>query len=324
MPNDRSVTDFVYIGGPRCGSTWLSAVLSDHPDIFVPPGKELHFFNDWMPYDFEYRYRYGSEYYLSFFEQARSEQICGEISPFYYGDPKSAWRIHNFNPDMKIIVCLRDPADMLYSLYLLLRQREMRAASFEKELAVHPQLLNLCYFRPLLQPWFDLFPTEQIQVLMHGDIKRDPEGVSRQVFEFLGVDPDFEPPSLSTYFNLATDSRPTPLRQSRGYLLKALNSPFLLRLKKALVKGGLKDIRYYGSTDQDTQSRYSGLDPATRSWMADLLHHDLKRLQERLGRDLSAWKTVREGQLRTRSKRPACDSRFGAGTVADMISRAPA
>jgi hypothetical protein len=40
----RSLPDFLVISPPKTGSTWLSHNLRCHPEIFVPPRKELRYF----------------------------------------------------------------------------------------------------------------------------------------------------------------------------------------------------------------------------------------------------------------------------------------
>jgi hypothetical protein len=40
-----SYPSFIGIGAPRCGTTWLHEVLSDHHNIWLPPLKELHYFD---------------------------------------------------------------------------------------------------------------------------------------------------------------------------------------------------------------------------------------------------------------------------------------
>ncbi len=291
MTDAGTTLDFVYVGGPRCGSTWLSAILSDHPNVFVPPSKEIHFFNDRMPYSFEYRYPKGIDYYLNFFTHAGAEQICGDISPFYFLDPNAAWRIHRHFPNVKIIVSLRDPVDMIYSLYLLLRQRERRADTFEAELDAHPQLIDLGRYDRLLQPYFDFFPSERILVLLHDDIKEDALGTARRAFAFIGVDETFHPPSLERKFNLAGDKPPKRLKQARGHLIRALNFPLLRPLKQAMLLSGMKDIRYYGMQEKPADTAYEGPAQATRISLASMLKPDLDRLAVRLDRDLSLWPT---------------------------------
>lgn len=41
-----SKPDFICIGAQKAGTTWLHDVLSQHPDIWLPPIKELHFFDE--------------------------------------------------------------------------------------------------------------------------------------------------------------------------------------------------------------------------------------------------------------------------------------
>jgi hypothetical protein len=37
--------DFLVIGAQRAGTTWLHRVLSQHPRLWLPPVKELHYFD---------------------------------------------------------------------------------------------------------------------------------------------------------------------------------------------------------------------------------------------------------------------------------------
>ena len=37
--------DFLILGSPRCGTTWLAKALGSHPEVFMPSRKELHFFD---------------------------------------------------------------------------------------------------------------------------------------------------------------------------------------------------------------------------------------------------------------------------------------
>jgi len=41
----RSLPDFLGIGAHRAGTSWLYANLKEHPDIWLPPRKELHYFD---------------------------------------------------------------------------------------------------------------------------------------------------------------------------------------------------------------------------------------------------------------------------------------
>jgi len=43
---ERGRPDFLCLGGPRTGSTWLYSNLGQHPGIYLPPVKELRYFNE--------------------------------------------------------------------------------------------------------------------------------------------------------------------------------------------------------------------------------------------------------------------------------------
>jgi len=307
VPASKRFPDFIYIGGPRCGSTWLAAVLSDHPNVYIPPSKEIHFFNDRMPYRYEYRYHRGLDYYSTFFDGAKDDQICGDMSPLYFMDPAAGWRMRRALPDVRILSFLRDPVDMLYSLYLLLRQREKRADTFEGELERNPQLIDICRYDRMLQTYYDVFPAQQIKVMLHDDVGSAPAQVARDVYRFIGVDEDFVPPSLEKKFNLATDKAPKATRRSRRYAIAVLNHPLMLPVKQILLRGGFKDVRHLGQQDRDDAPRYKGVQPETRAWMADMLRPDLERLEARLERDLSMWPTRQAGK-RTRKQRAPLES----------------
>ena len=45
MKNERFLPDFLGIGAQKAGTTWLWQRLSEHPGIWMPPVKELHYFD---------------------------------------------------------------------------------------------------------------------------------------------------------------------------------------------------------------------------------------------------------------------------------------
>src|SRR5205814_8495954 len=45
FPTRRPGPDFLCIGAHKAGSTWLYQQLDSHPDFWMPPVKELHYFD---------------------------------------------------------------------------------------------------------------------------------------------------------------------------------------------------------------------------------------------------------------------------------------
>ena len=69
--------NFLLIGAQKAGTTWISAMLREHPQIFLPQRKELHFFNR------RDNYERGLEWYRAQFGQHQGEPAIGECTPNY-------------------------------------------------------------------------------------------------------------------------------------------------------------------------------------------------------------------------------------------------
>jgi hypothetical protein len=104
----------IVAGGPRCGSTFLHYHLRNHPNFFMPYYKEIDFFC--------YHYHIGIENYLRNFKPMAKDMVGFDISPGYVVDQenndKVIQRIKGFNPNVKVILGVRNPVDFAVSNYL--------------------------------------------------------------------------------------------------------------------------------------------------------------------------------------------------------------
>ena len=85
----------------------------------------------------------------------------------------------------------------------------------------------------LLRRYYDAFPRDQIHVYLFDDLKRDPLGVSRDLYRFLGIDPGFAP-DLETPHNVGG------IPGNMG-LERFLTSHGLRKLAEPFVPRGLAD-----------------------------------------------------------------------------------
>ncbi|MBA4318316.1 MAG: heparan sulfate glucosamine 3-O-sulfotransferase, partial [Flavobacterium sp.] len=131
--------NFLIIGAARCATTWISENLSQHPDIFIPPLKELHFFDT--------HYEKGIAYYESYFDN-RSEKAVGEATPAYLYFPNISSLIQQHLPNVKLIASIRNPVDRAFSHYLYLKAKakigdiDSDMISFEDKLKVTNRLIE--------------------------------------------------------------------------------------------------------------------------------------------------------------------------------------
>jgi len=292
MIEKKEFLDFVYIGAPRSGSTWLSAVLEEHPELWIPSHKEIHFFNSRLVYPFEYKYVRGLEHYRKYFETAPVKTKIGELSPFYYFDPNAGYRIYKAFPNVRIIAILRNPVDVIYSLYLLLRQRERREKTFDEEIIRNPELLELGFYHRLLTPYFDWFPRERIFIKVFDDFFVNEEASCAELFDFLGVDKHFKPQVLGARINASTEALPAKIAPIRGYLIKMLNMKPFIPVKELLHRVRVNRIQGHISraTDKHTETqKRSNLSDPTRKRLMEQFIPDMKRLEVMLDKDLSNW-----------------------------------
>lgn len=199
---------FLIVGAPRCGTTALSQFLSQHPALCHSYVKEPHYFGS----DLDTRRGFHTdEEYLTLFQDADPDQICGEASTWYLYSQCAAEEIHAFNPAAKIIIMLRNPADMLYSWHghMVLRGQEpfedfAQALDAEAErrqgrgVPKHVPLHKLIYtdiprFTAQIERYRAVFDPSQIHIILYDDFKADQQRAVQDTFAFLGVDTNFTP-----------------------------------------------------------------------------------------------------------------------------------
>jgi hypothetical protein len=108
------------VGAAKAGTTSLHDYLDQHPDAYMSPVKEPHFFSGIQPAP-ELAPFFPSirdeESYRSLFSAAADEKIVGEASTSYLAYPRTAAAIKRVSPDARILIMLRDPVERAYSHY---------------------------------------------------------------------------------------------------------------------------------------------------------------------------------------------------------------
>lgn len=215
--------DFIGIGAPKCGTTWLSAQLEAHPQIGFAPDKEVYYFADTILRRLagkELRcFERGEAWYHDQFPAAAGTiSSRGEFCPSYLYSEEAAARIAAYRPDIKLLLCLRPPVDMIYSWYWYNRNAVVASLpdSFE-EMMENPFLRDLGCFARYLRPYLDRFPAQNILVVQFDAIRCAPEHVRQRVYEFLHVAADLKP-QLEAGKNAARAPR-FPLLQSSAQRL---------------------------------------------------------------------------------------------------------
>lgn len=190
------------VGAPRCGTTSLFAALKQHPDVYASVLKEPHFHAPDLPA--QPHTVSDPDDYAQLFAAAGDQRIRAEASVWYLYSREAPVRIARHHPDARIVVLLRNPADMaisLYELYLrtgneaetdpesaLLRAGQTRFATSYFPFGLH--YLQLMDFATPLARWRACFPGERMRVVLFDEFYRAPEAGFYDLAQWLGIDPD--------------------------------------------------------------------------------------------------------------------------------------
>ncbi|MEO7724184.1 MAG: sulfotransferase domain-containing protein, partial [Chthoniobacterales bacterium] len=168
----------------------------------------------------------GETWYHEQFPAAAGALSCrGEFCPSYLYSEEAAERIRSYRPDIKLLLCLRPPVEMIYSWYWY--NRNAVVASLPPTFAAmmeDPFLRDIgCYARHL-KPYLERFPAENFLVVQFDAIRRAPDEVRCRTFEFLNVATDFEPPSSEEGKNAARAPRFPALQSGAQSLYKGVSA----------------------------------------------------------------------------------------------------
>jgi hypothetical protein len=169
------------VGAARSGTTTLWHCLKENSHVFMPQeilSKEPAFFSRLRGTRFN-----KWEDYLKLFAAANeNHRWVGEASTAYLTDPDCAKRIHDYNPDARIIIVLRNPVHRAYSLYNWMVQEGYEyAANFERALELEDSRKNKTipnYYEPEYYYNFLYFNSG----LYHKQVRRYMELFGDQVF----------------------------------------------------------------------------------------------------------------------------------------------
>ena len=202
MEKPKQWPNLFVVGAAKAGTTSLHHYLSQHPEIYMSPVKEPHFFSQINP---EPRFVALSgctcikneQAYLKLFEQGSAQKIRGEASPSYLWDCKTSDRIKRVSPDAKVIIMLREPVSRAYSHYLndlgagLEKRPFLQAIEAEmnapiKAWGVSSLYVDLGFYSDQIERYLNSF--DSVLVLFFEEFIKDINGELKKIFKFLEVD----------------------------------------------------------------------------------------------------------------------------------------
>ena len=294
--------NFFIVGAPKSGTTAMADYLDDHEDVFVCKPKEPCYFSTDFP---DQQLVSTPEDYAALFQEAGPHhKAVGEGSVWYLYSRMALENIYQYNPDARIIVMLRNPVEQVYSMHQELFHRRYETESdftsawkmqkarkkgegipkYCKE-AEFLQYSAIAEYAAQIARLKQVFPEDQVKIILFDDFKRDTRQVYQDVLGFLGL-----PDDGRTDFAPSLESRRHKLHWLGTFLI---NQPTWLisarnRFKRALglKRIGLRDIVAKHNTVVEKRV------PLPPDFVQELKCHfrdDIHALSQMIGRDLSYW-----------------------------------
>jgi hypothetical protein len=279
--------NFFIAGMPRSGTTSLYTYLKQHPDIFLSLYKEPHFFGkDLTPNVYAIQ---DEAVYYSLFAGAEGKKAVGEGSVWYLTSRTAAAEIKAFNLGVKIIIMLRNPLAMIYSLHgLYIRTGNEDMPDFQAALDHQPDRMKglamppgcyfpegLCYtevgkYYEKIKRFVDVFGMEKLHFIIFDDFSADEAQSVRETLAFLEVDENFR-------VELDLEKADALIRPM---VLQQIRHAHPEVKKRLAIKTGLKAHK---------SSARTPLQLELKSRLKALFKEDIEKTGELIGRDLKHW-----------------------------------
>lgn len=180
---------FLGIGTQKAGTTWLYELLTLHPAVDFPHGKEIHFWDR--------RQERAAEDWLGLFDDESPDRFEGEITPAYAMlDNATIEEIYRCRPHLRVFLSVRNPIERAWSGAMMALHR----AELKEQEASDAWFID--HFRSrgsrgrgdyagCLERWSKVFPDEQIEIVFFDDIVCRPRAVLADLARHIGIDVDF-------------------------------------------------------------------------------------------------------------------------------------
>lgn len=240
--------DFIGIGSPQSGTTWLAANLDRHPQVGMSEPKEIEYYSRHLDR--------GPGWYKAHFGRV-GKPIAGEITPSYGRIPKDRIAlVRRDAPDARLILIMRNPVErawsaarrtmgMMAKAHFRCDVGDIPLSEYEAYLVedenyhgnrllgregVYEAGLRAGHYSRILDNWLSVFPENQLLALFFDDVAAEPRRLLERVFGHIGATTDldfgvFETNKINTNPDL---EMPDPIRS----LLTGIYGPEIETLRR--------------------------------------------------------------------------------------------
>lgn len=304
----NALPNFFIVGAAKCGTTSFAEYLAQHPQVYMSPVKEPHYFtSDIEPSaireDVEPDQYFSvqplakrhallvqrPEQYCQLFAAANGARAIGEASPSYLYSTHAPRRIAEEIGDARILVFLRNPIERAYSHFQMdlifdvagaedfLEAVQMDRQAPTKVWGAAHLYVELGLYATQLKRYLECFPADRLKVCIHDDYRQDVRGTLLEILSFLGVE--------QTLASIAVDVKHGEAwRRPIFSGMNRLSQTGMYRVLQRAVPQGLRT-----KTKTLLSRKPRGMRRHEFEALVPLFRDDVRELSSLLRRDLSHW-----------------------------------
>ena len=278
--------DFVAVGPFKTGTSWIYNYLINYQQVTLPTTVKETFF-------FDRQFDRGLDWYYSHFELlGEKPKKVGEIAPSYFHSSAATDRIHQLNPNCKILVTFREPLSRLVSFYQHMQQRgEIKPNVTLSQALSQKQILRdtASYYRHLSH-WIKVFGRDNVRVVFFETLKASPEQFAVELCENLDLELENTQQDLTKKVNASQ----APINHNLAKIVYSgvnfLHSSGLHKIVDYGKNLGIKKLIF------SRQAKKFQLEPKEFQSILQLIEDDILQLETKLNFDLSPWKKLWQEQ----------------------------
>ena len=286
IASTQRLPEFIAVGPPRTGTTWLDRVLIGH--VGLPKGiKETQFFS-WY-------YDYGLDWYQAHFRDCAPDQPIGEIATTYFDSSIARVRIKQDIPQCRIICTLRDPVPRLFSHYRQLRREGFLGnVTLEQAIESHRKwdgpgnMFSVSRYAENVRAWQGKFGVDHVLVVLYDDLDADPQAYLDRITSFIGI-PVIDLSKSAVGGGKINEMNEAPKSYKLARRARELRE-WLRQRKVYFISERCDPLWNFCFGRGET---FPPADPRVEASLRDYFRPEVEALETLLNRDLTRWKQSR-------------------------------
>ena len=288
--NPQNNTSHVFlIGAPKAGTTWLSKILGQHPEISFSNPKEPNFI----------------AFHKGTFKRIKDEPIWEKYDTYFSGAgiridgsihafacPLAPERIAERFPNSRFILCLREPVSRTFSHWKMiidtLEDKKYNCDWSDFKLAWQDDRLRCdSLYATSMERWLKHFSLDKFLIINSKLFRNKPQSIIRDIEEFLKID-NYEFNFDSRILSNESKSRRIPNLLGRMLIGISKITPKIIKspIANALIK---REINIYSNPIISRKTQEFYLNDQHYNICGDILCKELQKFEDISKFDTSEW-----------------------------------